>query len=109
MKIKAAGGIRNEKDAREYVRLGCSRLGMSAGVAVMLECGADPLPELVEKVSESVPKKPRRRSSRIQKQDSTEKKGKKSENPPEERTQPSARKWTANTDSHPGKGVVNSH
>jgi len=35
MKIKAAGGIRNVVDARKYIELGCSRLGMSAGVTVM--------------------------------------------------------------------------
>lgn len=35
MKIKAAGGIRNVIDARKYIELGCSRLGMSAGVTVM--------------------------------------------------------------------------
>jgi len=44
MKIKAAGGIRNVKDAKNYIGLGCSRLGMSGSVNMILEAGAPPLP-----------------------------------------------------------------
>ena len=36
-KIKAAGGIRTLSDVREYVRLGCDRVGTSGGVAIAEE------------------------------------------------------------------------
>lgn len=35
MKIKASGGIRDAKTAREYIDLGVARLGVSAGIAIV--------------------------------------------------------------------------
>lgn len=38
--VKAAGGIRDAGSFLEYVRLGCRRIGTSAGVAIISEIGA---------------------------------------------------------------------
>ena len=38
--VKAAGGIRTADDFLEYVRLGCRRIGTSAGVAIVKEIAA---------------------------------------------------------------------
>jgi deoxyribose-phosphate aldolase len=35
MKIKASGGIRSLPSAKEYIELGCERLGTSSGVAIL--------------------------------------------------------------------------
>lgn len=37
VRVKAAGGIRTADDFLEFVRLGCSRIGTSAGVAIISE------------------------------------------------------------------------
>lgn len=40
VRVKAAGGIRDAESFLEYVRLGCRRIGTSAGVAIIREIGA---------------------------------------------------------------------
>ena len=37
MKIKASGGIKNAKTAKEYIALGISRIGTSSGIEIVLE------------------------------------------------------------------------
>jgi deoxyribose-phosphate aldolase len=40
MGVKAAGGIRTLQDARQMIAAGASRLGASAGIAILKEAGA---------------------------------------------------------------------
>ncbi len=35
MKIKAAGGVRDKETALKYIRMGVSRIGTSAGIALV--------------------------------------------------------------------------
>jgi len=39
MGIKAAGGIRTRKDAEELIAAGATRIGASAGIAIVSESG----------------------------------------------------------------------
>lgn len=41
VKVKASGGIRDYKTAQEMIEAGADRLGVSAGVAIMKEAGAE--------------------------------------------------------------------